>query len=442
MISGEVVLAVAPGHVSELVDAAGVVWLVAACESALAMVLAWRISGRSSEIWVAACLLVVGVSGPVAHHVSSINPDGTTAWLVRTGLVLLGATYLVQARRDHDVVSTLADRVTLVRAAAPVLGVLAIMMLVAVTLPRPTFLLTTVVLVATSALLCTSAARLTGLDRTVRRGLIAAFILEAAGRLLLLTPVDVDTPSPPLTSVAVGLLGAGAGVIVIPGISCFRSAVAGARVRSHRLKTEADALAANQKDESRRRHDARGALAAVQLANEVLLQRADGLDPHTRAEMAAGVRDELRRVAALLQAGSVRPWRAIDEIMDVVDEVRARGGAVAAEVGDLTAVQEPLPLRPILRLLLEIVTEAAPGREFRLRAEAGGGAAGVLTLELCPARPIRDKAVDIDAWEAWSELLFLVHRLGGTLRNEGTRLICVRLPLHAATGSPLPSEAG
>lgn len=294
----------APSAAAAVLDAAPLVWIVALSWSSLGLYAVWRSTGLVRDAWVGGALAVTGLAPAVGWHVDRVlgaeHPLG--AWPSGLAASLAGAVLVFAAARSAPVDTSARQRTVLTCVA----GLLALAVAVHVALwvlgpavgsvARVALVLVVASAVAVVPLGCR------GLDPDVRRALVV--VLPAAGAPVLLHEI-----------VAASGWGAAAvllALLVVPAqavaaalalhLAVVRSAAAASRSRGRErvLLARLDGLRIHHSADSARRHEARGALAAVALANTALLESAGRLDDSTRRELVDGVVTELRRISTLL----------------------------------------------------------------------------------------------------------------------------------------------
>lgn len=294
----------APAAAATVLDATPLVWIVALSWSSLGLYAVWRSTGLLRDAWIGGALAVTGLAPAVGWHVDRLlgaeHPLG--AWPSGLAASLVGAALVAAAARSAAVDTSVQQRTVLV----PVAGALALAVAVHVTLwtlgpaagsvVRVAGVLLVAGVVAVVPLACRA------LDPDVRRALVV--LLPASG-------------APVLLHEAVGASGWGTAAVllallVVPAqavaaalalhLAAVRSAAAISRTRGRErvLLARLDGLRVHHSADSARRHEARGALAAVALANTALLESAERLDDDTRRELVDGVVTELRRISTLL----------------------------------------------------------------------------------------------------------------------------------------------
>lgn len=299
----------APWAAATVLDATPLVWIVALSWSSLGLYAVWRSTGLLRDAWIGGALAVTGLAPAVGWHVDRLlgaeHPLG--AWPSGLAASLVAAVLVVAAARSAAVDTSVQQRSVLLPVAAA-LG-LAVGVHVALwalgpaagTTARVAAVLVAAAAAAGAPLACRE------LDPDVRRAL-AVLLPASAAPVLLHEAVATSGWGPAAVLLALLVVPAQAVAAALAlHLAVVRSAAAVSRTRGRErvLLARLDGLRVHHSADSARRHEARGALAAVALANTALLESAERLDDDTRRELVDGVVSELRRISTLLAPDAV-----------------------------------------------------------------------------------------------------------------------------------------
>ncbi|MGH3498555.1 MAG: hypothetical protein ACRDP1_13925 [Nocardioidaceae bacterium] len=384
-----VILAYRPLRLNLLLGVGAVMWLTATVNAALSLLFSWRVCGRSRDVWIAGTLLVSAVGSPVAAGVLEGGGQAAAhsgAWLVGPCLMLVAAAYCARTGEVDEVISDLSIAVFIGKLGLRVLGAACFGLVLGMLLPAPPSAVPLVLTIVGPLAVGFVALASPGIRRDVRFVLACAFTLVSVSRMLLGDVTQQEFGFATLASI--GFLGAACGVVMAFGVDRFRVAQVHDQRRGLRLLARVTQSSLSHDAEAARRHDARSALAAVQMANELLLTRSEGLDPSTRTELVDGVRTELRRVAALLRAPAPTATASVEQRLESeLSVLRCEGIAMESQIESMPDLDAPPSMLLYVASVIRAASDAVSGRCLELRARADHD---VLVVEIDEARaPIR-----------------------------------------------------